>query len=275
MIEAYVEGVGLCGPGLPGWVSSRAILAGVRPYVVMPVVVPPLALLPANERRRMVGTVKLSMAVGSEAIFHAGRDATTTPTVFTSSSGDGDTIHQILESLAAPEREVSPTRFHNSVHNAPAGYWSIATRSHEPTTALCGYDASFAAGLLEAAAQMQSENRSIAIIAYDLPYPEPLKTVRPIVSQFGTAMVLSPQVTDHSLARLTIGLRRAEGEPTLMPDPELEKLRRGNPAARSLPLLAALARHARAMVAVEYRSGKHLTVDMTPIDSQSRAALSA
>jgi hypothetical protein len=275
MIEAYIEGVGLCGPGLQGWESSRAVLAGVRPYLSMPVVVPPSALLPANERRRMVTTVKLTMAVGSEAIFHAGRDAAVTPTVFTSSGGDGDTVHQILESLAAPEREVSPTRFHNSVHNAPAGYWSIATRSREPTTALCGYDASFAAGLLEAAAQAKDEGRPVALIAYDLPYPEPLDTVRPIVSLFATALVLNPQATDHSLARLTIALRRAGNESTPMPDPTLEKLRRGNPAARSLPLLAALARYTPETVAVDYMGGKHLVVDVSPIGSQSRGGQAA
>jgi len=274
-IEAYIEGVGLCGPGLTGWESSRAILAGVRPYVSMPAVVPPSSLLPANEQRRMVLTVKLAMAVGSEAVFHAGRDAAATPTVFTSSGGDGDTVHQILESLATPEREVSPTRFHNSVHNAPAGYWSIATRSHEPTTALCAYDASFAAGLLDAVAQANAEDRPIALIAYDLPYPEPLNTVRPIVSLFGTALVLSPRAADHSLARLTIALRRAENESTPMPDPALEKLRRGNPAARSLPLLAALARHAAETVAVEYMGGKHLMVELAPIGSQSRSGRAA
>jgi hypothetical protein len=275
MIEAYIEGVGLCGPGLQGWESSRAVLAGVRPYLSMPEVVPPSALLPANERRRMVTTVKLTMAVGSEAIFHAGRDAVVTPTVFTSSGGDGDTVHQILESLATPEREMSPTRFHNSVHNAPAGYWSIATRSREPTTALCAYDASFAAGLLEAAAQAKDEGRPVALIAYDLPYPEPLDTVRPIVSLFATALVLNPQATEHSLARLKIALRRAVNESTPMPDPALEKLRRGNPAARSLPLLAALARHAPETVAVEYRGGKHLVVDVSPIGSQSRGGQAA
>ena len=152
-MQVYVDGVGLCGPGLAGWEASRAMLAGSQSFRSAQVVVPPSTLLPANERRRMVATVKLTMAVGSEALFHAGRDAAATATVFTSSGGDGDTVHGILESLATPEREVSPTRFHNSVHNAPAGYWSIATHSREPTTALCGHDISFAAGLLEAAAQ--------------------------------------------------------------------------------------------------------------------------
>ena len=263
-MQVYVEGIGLCGPGLAGWEASRTLLAGVRPYVSMPVVVPPSALLPANERRRMIMTGKLTMAVGSEAFFHAGRDAAVTPTVFTSSGGDGETVHQILEELATPEREVSPTRFHNSVHNAPAGYWSIATRSHEPTTALCGHDASFAAGLLEAAAQVTAESRPVALIAYDLPYPEPLNAVRPIVSLFATALILSPAATDHSLARLTIALRRDGATPTLMPDAALEEMRIGNPAARSLPLLAALARHAAETVALEHLGGKHLVVAVAP-----------
>ena len=42
---------------------------------------------------------------------------------------NGQVIHEICEALATDEREVSPTRFHNSVHNASAGYWGIATRS--------------------------------------------------------------------------------------------------------------------------------------------------
>ena len=83
--------------------------------------------------------------------------------------------------LATDGREVSPTRFHNSVHNAPSGYWAVATGSREPSTSLCAYDASFAAGLLEAAAQATVDDRPVTLVAYDLPYPEPLQRARPIV----------------------------------------------------------------------------------------------
>mgnify|MGYP002075717815 CR=1 FL=1 len=34
--------------------------------------------------------------------------------------------------FASDDRLISPTRFHNSVHNAPSGYWSIAARSTRP-----------------------------------------------------------------------------------------------------------------------------------------------
>jgi 3-oxoacyl-(acyl-carrier-protein) synthase len=153
VIEVFVEGIGLRGPGLEGWAASRPILAGAVPFAAAPVILPPPALLPAAERRRAVPPVKLALAVGSEALQQAGRDPSGVATVFTSSGGDGDTVHEILRVLATAEREVSPTRFHNSVHNAPSGYWTIATGSREPSTTLCAHDASFAAGLLEAAVQ--------------------------------------------------------------------------------------------------------------------------
>lgn len=241
-MRAYVEGIGLLGPGLPGWERSRAILTGDGAYEAAPAVLTASPLLPPAERRRSVPTVKLAMAVGAEALEQAGRDAATVATVFTSSSGDPDTLHQILETLASEERDISPTRFHNSVHNAPAGYWSIATRCHEPSTSLSAHDESFQAGLLEAAAEVWADGWTVALIAYDLPYPEPLSKVRPIAGAFGTALVLSPQPTGRSFASLDIELSRGDEPVGRMADIGLEALRTGNPTARSLPLLGALAR---------------------------------
>ncbi|PWC90879.1 3-oxoacyl-ACP synthase [Azospirillum sp. TSH100] len=241
-MRAYVEGIGLLGPGLPGWEQSRAVLTGDTTYVASPAVLTASPLLPPAERRRSVPTVKLAMAVGAEALEQAGRDAATVATVFTSSSGDPDTLHQILEALATEERDISPTRFHNSVHNAPAGYWSIATRCREPSTSLSAHDESFQTGLLEAAAEVAVDGWTVGLIAYDLPYPEPLSMVRPIAGTFGTALVLVPQPTDRCLACLDIELSRGTEPIDRMAGVRLEALRVGNPTARALPMLAALAR---------------------------------
>ena len=54
---------------------------------------------------------------------------------------------------------ISPTRFHNSVHNAAAGYWTIGAGCMQATTALSAYDATFAEGLLEALAQLADGRR--------------------------------------------------------------------------------------------------------------------
>ena len=140
MMRVYLEGIGLCGPGLPGWQDSANILAGRAEYQPIPTIIPLPTLLPANERRRTVPTVRLALAVGAEAFEHAGRDPADTATVFTSSGGDGETMHAILEVLAADAREVSPTRFHNSVHNAPSAIGpslSDASFQHESLRLRC------------------------------------------------------------------------------------------------------------------------------------------
>jgi hypothetical protein len=209
-------------------------------------------LLPANERRRAAQIVKIALAVGSEAFAAAARDPAETATVFTSSGGDGDTIHEILSVLASPNRELSPTRFHNSVHNSAAGYWSIATGAKAASTSLCCHDDSFAAGLLEAAAQAVTGQHAVALIAYDVPYPAPLCEVRPMGAAFALALVLSPIPTASSLAGIELGLQAASRQTSRIGSPALEALRQNTPAARSLPLLAALALRAQTSISLNY-----------------------
>ncbi len=264
-MRVYVEGIGLCGPGLGDWAASLPVLRGVAPYVPAQTVVRPSPLLPPNERRRAVETVRLALAVCHEAFAMAGRDAADTATVFASSGGDGATIHEILEVLAAPDVEMSPTRFHNSVHNAPAGYWSIAARSRAPSSSLCCRDWSFGAGLLEAAAQATVDDRAVALIAYDVRYPEPLNRVRPIGAAFGMALVLTAGPTAASLARLDVELQRHAARPTVMSAGALEALRRGTPAARSLPLLAGLARAAPRTLVLDYLPDLAIGLSLEPM----------
>jgi hypothetical protein len=264
MMRVHVEGVGLCGPGLDGWAEGAAILAGRREYVPAEIRVPQPALLPANERRRAVRTVRLALAVGAEAFACADRDPGDVATVFASSGGDGETIHQILDVLASSSRELSPTRFHNSVHNAPAGYWSIATGSRAGSSSLCCHDDSFAAGLLEAVVQAHSAGEPVALIVYDVRYPSPLGEVRKIGAPFAVALVLAPEATDAAFAALDLDLRPGSNLDSL-DLPALEELRRSIPAARSLPLLAALARHDGASLSVRFLDDMVLRMTVTPL----------
>jgi hypothetical protein len=262
-MRVFVEGVGLVGPGLDGWQPSQALLAGTAAYVQRPTVVVASDLLPAAERRRTGLSVKLALAAGREAFVNAQRDAASTATVFTSSSGDGENLHYICSTLASTEREISPTRFHNSVHNAPAGYWSIATRSQAPSTSLCCHDASFAAGLLDAAAQIVVDGEPVAVITYDQAYPQPLHAVRPLSANFGMALVLTAQPTAQVFAALDVSYAPGPNA-TPMTDSELEHLRATVPAARCLPLLAALAGGTRTVVDLAYGEHHHLHIEVTP-----------
>ena len=261
-MRVFVTGVGLAGPGLNGWQTSLPVLRGVLPYCAVPTIVAASDLLPAAERRRTGVSVRLALAVGSEALSNAGCDVAAS--VFASSSGDGDNLHEICETLASAERTLSPTRFHNSVHNAPAGYWSIATRSRESSPSLCGHDGSFGAGLLEAAAQVMAGNVPVVLIAHDNPYPEPLLAARPTTGCFGVALVLTKARTGKSTAVLDVEFMPDGSRATGMDEPALETVRAGNPAARSLPLLAALARNSACRLTIDCGVDAHLEIEVAP-----------
>jgi hypothetical protein len=263
MMRVYVEGIGLYGPGLDGWAQSVPVLAGAATYNATPANVPACTLLPAAERRRAPQTVKLALAAGTEAFAAAGRDPAATATVFTSSGGDGQTIHDILTALATPPRELSPTRFHNSVHNAAAGYWSIATGATPASTSLCAHDYGFVSGLLEAMAQAASTGDAVALIAYDVPYPAPLFAVRPVGAVFGVAFVFCAQATAASFASIELTLTPVAAMPTAAA-PGLEELRQSTPAARCLPLLEILAKVLPGEITLGYLGDMSLRLNVTP-----------
>lgn len=260
----FIEGIGLLGPGLDGWVASRSVLASEAAYCPAPTNLRASDMLPAAERRRAGVPIKLALAVGQEAFLHAERETKTAATVFTSSGGDNDNVHAINSILATAPREVSPTRFHNSVHNAAAGYWCIAAESREPSTSLCAHDASFAAGLLESATQVMVDDAVVALIAYDHPYPEPLHTARPISAAFGMALILSSRKSKNSLAEIEMDFVPGNIQETTMQEARLEALRRGVPAARGLSLLAALAGGKSEIINLAYFDENHLSLRVTP-----------
>ncbi len=261
-LSAYIEGVGLLGPGFPDWPGGRAILGGQRAYEAHKTALPSPALLPAAERRRCGAIVKLTLATGLEAVAAAGLAAAGLASVFSSSGGDGESCHVICEMLASSDRQISPTRFHNSVHNVAAGYWSIATGAMASSSVLSAYDASFGAGLLEALTQVAVDDARCLLLACDTVYPEPLFSARPIPDCFGIALVLSPCRSARTLAQITVSLIDADAD--RLDDAALEGLRTTIPAARGLPLLRAIALGQDRRVVLDYLDGTRLAVDVVP-----------
>jgi hypothetical protein len=259
-LSGYVDGVGLLGPGLPGWPEAMRVLRAQAPFVRAATVLPVPTQLSGAERRRVSPLVKLTLAAGLEACSAASAEAATLPAVFTSSGGDGANCHEICSVLAG-DRQISPTRFHNSVHNAASGYWGIATHATAASNALCAFDASFGAGLLEALCQAAVEKCRVLLIAYDAPYPEPLRSTRPIPDAFAVALVLAPQRSERSFAQIDVALSAAPA--SVMRDAALEELRVSIPAARSLPLLSVLARGDTGEVVLDYLDTARLAMQVT------------
>lgn len=262
-LSVYLEGIGLLGPGLAGWSASAPLLTQPERYTDAPLAVPAPDCLPPAERRRVGTQIKMALAVGREAVTQAQRDATTLANVFSASAGDGDNCNAICETLAGTDRLISPTRFHNSVHNAPAGYWGIAMKCMAPSTSLCAYDGSFAAGLLETAVQAHTSGDAALLICADAPYPEPLHTVRPLGHGFGAALVVAAARTPRALARLSLSL--SNEHPSRLTSAPLEALRSGNPAARALPLLQALATRTPGALQLQYLDGCALAIMLEPL----------
>jgi hypothetical protein len=261
-LTAYIEGIGLIGPGFNGWASGRKILAGQQPYQSAKTVIPIPELLPAAERRRASDIIKLTLATSLEAIAEAGLQDENLPSVFSFSNGDGLNCHTICEMLASDDREISPTRFHNSVHNAAAGYWSIATKTMATSSVLCAFDASFGAGLLDALTQVTVDGTRCILMASDTPYPEPMFSKRPIPDNCGIALVLAPQQSEKSILQIQVSLTHDEA--FKFTDTALETLRSAIPAARGLPLLQLIAQGQANSVVLDYLDNLSLLVEVKP-----------
>lgn len=240
----YLASIGLLAPGLESWSSARQILAGVAPYCPDDLVTVAPKLLPPNERRRASKLTRLSLQAAQDAIAGSGpRTVAINPsdlsTVFASSHGDAAVTARICRSLTATERAISPTDFHNAVHNAPAGYWTIGVKTQAASTSVSLGTGTFAAGLLEAMSMASVESLPVLLVAADVPLPHPLSQVVHVAAAFAVALVLTPEKKVSNQPRLTAAVRAGEDVDRLK-DPKLESLRLGNPAARSLPLLASI-----------------------------------
>lgn len=242
-LDIGVEGIGVWSPELPDWASAQTILCGNMEFAVDAATRPPAAILPAGERRRAPEAVLIALEAAQQACAMAAREPRNLPHVFASAYGDLAINDYLCATLAHAPREVSPTKFHNSVHNAPAGYWAIATGCLESSTAISAGAATFGAGLLEAALLAHCESRAVLLCAYDVPAVGPLRNVIASRSRFAVALVLAPP-SARACARLR--LRTTAITSGLAPEPALLHASQvGNPAARCLPLLAALARRAQ------------------------------
>jgi hypothetical protein len=196
---------------------------------------PQPALLPPNERRRATAITRLALTVAHEAALAAGADPAALRTVFASANGDGATVTAILHALSGADGFVSPTQFHNSVHNAPSGYWSIATKSNAATTCLGGGADIAVLGLLKAATEVALERVPVLLCAYDIPLPAPLRALDSIDQPCAVAIVLAPPLAPEGGRE--IGLEYRQSAPL---DHMLNGQPAANPAARLLPLLQAM-----------------------------------
>ncbi len=258
--EAWVEGIGFWAPRLPGWPIAREVFrrAATAPVDAAPRPAP--ALLAPTERRRAPDSVAVALEVAMQACQAAARDPRTLPSVFASTHGDLAITDYTCATLAAAPAQMSPTKFHNSVHNAAAGYWSIGTGSTAPYTALAADSRTFAQGLFETLVQVESEREPALFVAYDIEARGPLALVSPSTGLLGLSLVLSPVATGRSRLRLGWDIGGAcEITPRRCDE---EAAPAGNAMAPGLPLFEALAKAEESASIVVLSLGRDLTLQL-------------
>lgn len=266
MKPVFIEGTGLLGPGIENWLQARSQLLSASLVLDEPLNLSGQSPLPANERRRASRLSKIALQVAGEAMAASTLPAGEVATVFASSCGDLDIVHKISTALTMQGKPVSPTQFHNSVHNAQAGYWAISQHAQLPSNSISACADSFAMGLLEALTLLEIEQVPVLLVAYDRPAPEPLFGSAMSQIEFAMALLLSPDRSADSQAMIETSLVTKQSVAGIneCQNRSLEPFRKACPAAMSLPLLEALVKPEGNTLVLDCPGTRYLQVTVLP-----------
>jgi len=221
----YIEGLAFWAPTLPGWDIARAAFRGEGAPADPPARRPSPQVLAPAERRRAPDSVALALEVAGAAVAASGRQAANLPCVFASAHGDLAINDYMCSTLAATPTQLSPIKFHNSVHNAAVGYWTIGTGCMQASNSLSSFDHSFAAALLEAAAQCAADAQPVLLVGFDAEAVGPLRQVHVSEGLLAGGLVLSPERNERTVAAM---------DWSLVPGPA-QRAPLASDAARALP----------------------------------------
>jgi hypothetical protein len=212
------------------------------------------ALIPAAMRRRTSMTTRMAITAATQACQQAAVDTARLPSIFASLGGEIQVTDALCRLLPDDDALLSPTQFHNSVHNTTAGYWSILNKCQAATTAIAAADDTFAMGLLEMCSQLQLQDGDGLLVCYDELWPQYLAAPIGKVA-FACAFVLSSHA-ENALASVT--LPHVANDLTVM-SLECMELAQSAPATAVLPLLRALQSKTSANVPLNISSPIWLT----------------
>jgi len=263
--EVVAEGVAFWASRLPGWDVARAVIRGEQGAPETAASRPAPALLGPTERRRAPDTVAIALEVAARACAAAGRSPSELPAVFASTHGDLAISDYMCATLVATPALISPIKFHNSVHNAAAGYWSIGTSCHEPYTAISAFHHTFGVGLLETAIQIACEQQPVLYVAFDVEAKGALSTMAPSRGLLGVALVLAPAASARPGGRrLRMSVAADEPCEATPPRSAAAGLVADNALAPCMPLMEALAADAAATLQLTLGERTTLNIQVSP-----------
>lgn len=244
-LDVYIDGIAIWTPSLPSWEAAQQAFSDPttqrkenQPVRNFPIPLP--TMLPPAERRRAPETVSLALEVARNAIAMWAGNPTELLSVFTSAGGDTPIIDDLCSTLVDSPQLISPTRFIHSIHNAPAGVWSMATVNAQANTALSAHLHSFSNGLLETIVQCHTEQKSVLFVGYDTAAPSALTCSLDSQMPMAVALVVSAQPSPSTQGVLHCVIK-AHQDPQSLPQTACAKQLMASGMAQAWPLLEALA----------------------------------
>jgi hypothetical protein len=244
-IAVDLVGIGAWGPAFNSWAELQALFANpaIGEDLQWATEVPKPEIIPANERRRAPLPVRAAVEVSWQALQQAGLASSEVACVFGSGLGDTEITDYMCRVLTTAEKQLSPTKFHNSVHNAAAGYWTISTGCMKSANSIAAYQNTAGLALLEAIIQCQQHNEPVLVTLFDTAAHDAYRQIFACEHSFAAALLIVPAGSAAApLARLTMSDDSA-ATPSIpvLPHELLGNLYRDNPAAKVLGLLQQLA----------------------------------
>lgn len=250
-LRCALVGLGAWGPGFNDWPSLQELLLQHTPQDESAFITstPKPEVIPANERRRAPLPVKAAVDVSWQALQQSGINSAEVACVFGSGLGDTEITDYMCRVLTTAEKQLSPTKFHNSVHNAAAGYWTISTHCMKSANSIAAYHMTAGLAMLEAMTQCVLHSEPVLITLFDTAAHDAYRQIFDCEHDFAAALLITPIGFAEAskgaapLAELTLTQAHA---PALSAQPEwhsstLTRLYQTNPAAKILNLLATLA----------------------------------
>jgi hypothetical protein len=240
MNPVFVTGTGFWSPGFgdaAAWCGGEPDPAIERPEVTF---------LEGPLRRRASELTRMAIESLAQAAAQAGLDPASVPTVWATAHGEHTTALKLLAMMHRGEGKLSPTHFHNSVHNTAGGYASIATGNTSVSTTLTGGAELVAAGLLEAMCLVEKTDGPVVLVLADEPLKAPFEREG---SSVPVALSLCLSSRPEGAVAVLSSLRR-EGVAALQPEAHFGALH----VAAGVPLLEQVARGGEGTVALEFAS---------------------
>ena len=267
----HVDGIAFWSPQWPGWTPAAAALRGGATDVAEKAVRPTSTLLNPNERRRAPDSVLLALHVAEQAVADSGHRARDLASIFTSAYGDLPIVDALCRTLATDPLQLSPTRFHHSVHNAASGYWAIASGSRASSSALAAAERSFAVGLLEALSACSTDGDPVLLVGFDTAAQGPLASVNTSRGLLGVGLVLACAAGSRSRWRIRwrTGFDGVAAERIATHSAAAAQLA-GNAQADALPLFEALAGGHATALKLPIADRMHLQLLLDPLPGFAR-----